>query len=87
MNNLSFKRVGLALSATVVILHVVGMLRIAMLTGAQRQAAEALMAIAHPGASVTPLGALVVLVEAFVYAWVIAAVFVTVYNAVQDKKM
>lgn len=86
MNNLDYVRVGWSLSAIATLLHAFGLLRISLLKGADREMADNLISLTHPGyTTLNAMGVVIVLLEAFVCAWIIAAIFVTVYNALQKK--
>lgn len=74
--------VGWTVSLFAVVMHVIAMIRMATLAGMDRMFMEKLAAIGHPGFAGLTAGSIVILlVEAFVYGWIIAAVFVTLYNA------
>ncbi|MBI2552745.1 hypothetical protein HYW17_05605 [Candidatus Uhrbacteria bacterium] len=81
-HKLSITRVGWTLSLFAVIVHIVAIIRMATLTGQSRAFMEQLAGLGHPGFAMLSAGGVVILlVEAFVYGWVIAAVFVSIYNA------
>jgi len=81
-HKLSLTRVGWTLSVFSVILHVIAIIRMATLTGEARKFMEQLAGVGHPGFVMLSVGGVVILlVEAFVYGWVIAAIFVSLYNA------
>lgn len=79
-HKLSLARVGWSVSFISVLLHVVALARINMLTGPPRELVDQLVAIGHPGYALTPAGVTTVLLEAFIYAWIVSALFVFVYN-------
>ena len=81
-HKLNLKRVGLTVSLFSVIMHVVAMIRMSTLSGPARELMETLAGIGHPGFEGLTAGSVaILLVEAFVYGWVISAVFVGLYNA------
>lgn len=81
-HKLSITRVGWTLSLFAVIMHIVAIIRMATLTGEAKAFMEQLAGLGHPGFVMLSIGGVIILlVEAFVYGWVIAAIFVSIYNA------
>ena len=80
-HKLDFKRVGWTVAFFSVIMHVMAMIRMATLSGESRAFMERLAAVGHPGFVALNAGSIVILlVEAFVYGWVLSAIFVSLYN-------
>ena len=85
-HKLNLTRVGWTVSVFSVIMHVIAMVRMGTLTGQARIFMEQLAGRGHPGVGMLYVsGVVIMLVEAFVYGWVISAIFVSLYNAFLTK--
>ena len=85
-HKLNLTRVGWTLSFFAVIMHVVAIIRMATLSGEARAFMEQLAGLGHPGFAMLSVGGVVILLlEAFVYGWIIAAIFVGLYNALMKS--
>ena len=85
-HKLNYTRVGWTVSVFAIVMHVIAMVRMATLTGQARAFMEQLAGLGHPGFSMLNVsGAVIMLAEAFVYGWVLSAIFVLLYNAFMSK--